>query len=72
VLEREAPKKRGTSGTPFLEEARCARSVQEGEEGVEEGGNGGVVTRERSGVESTAASRLGVQECHLERAVVGS
>jgi hypothetical protein len=24
------------------------------------------VTRERSGVESTAASRQGVQECHLE------
>ena len=32
------------------------RSVQEGEEGV---------TRERSGVENTAASRQGVQEGHL-------
>jgi hypothetical protein len=32
---------------------------------VEEGGEWGVVTRERSGVENTAASRQGVQECHL-------
>ena len=43
------------------------RSGQEGEEGVEEeGGKWGVVTRERSEVENTAASRQGVQECHLE------
>jgi hypothetical protein len=41
-------------------------SVQEGKEGVEEGGEWGVVTRERSGVENTAASRQGVQEGHLE------
>jgi hypothetical protein len=41
------------------------RSEQEGEEGVAEGG-GGVVTRKRSGVENTAASRQGVQEGHLE------
>ena len=40
------------------------RGVQEGEEGVEEGGKWGVVTRERSGVENTAASRQGVQEGH--------
>jgi hypothetical protein len=42
------------------------RSVQEGEGGVEEGGGEGVVTREKSGVENTAASRQGVQERHLE------
>jgi hypothetical protein len=61
VLEREASEKRGTSG-----KRSSMRGVQEGEEGVEEGGEWGVVTRERSGVENTAASRQGGQECHLE------
>ena len=45
------------------EAARCWVCAQEaGEEGVEEGGKWGLVTRESSGVESTAASRqVGVQ-----------
>jgi hypothetical protein len=44
------------------------RSVQEGEEGVEEGSEWGAMTREGSGVVKTLrqASRQGVQECHLE------
>jgi hypothetical protein len=62
VLEREASEKRGTSGS---EEARCGVGTRHAAEGVEEGGEWGIVTRERSGVENTAASRQGVQECHL-------
>jgi hypothetical protein len=55
VLEREASEKRGTSAKkPDAEWA----GGQEGEaEGVEEGGKWGVVTRERSGVENTAAGK---------------